>query len=134
MLIDAKIIELPKIFDRRGSLCVVENMAQIPFAIKQVRWIYDIPSGELHGGYVNLKRNEFFIALSGSFDVLLDSGKEKKSFTLNRSYYGLLIPEKYWITIENFSTNTIALILSSDQANESNCLNNYDHFKLSVNA
>ena len=108
-----KLINLPKIEDPRGNLTFVEEKNQIPFDIKRVYWIYDVPGGEVRGGHAYKKSDEFIIALSGSFDVIIEDGKTRKNYSLNRSYYGLYIPRLHWRTIENFSTNALALTLSS---------------------
>jgi len=95
-LSQVKIISLPKILDERGNLTFVQEHAHIPFAIKRVYWIYDVPGGEVRGGHAYKTLNEFIIALSGSFDVVPDDGKEKRPYSLNRSYYGLYVPEMLW--------------------------------------
>lgn len=110
---DCKIIELPKFLDARGNLSFAENFEQIPFEIKRTYWLYDVPGGESRGGHAFRQNQEFVIALSGAFDVTVDDGKEKKTFTLNRSYYGLYIPAGLWRTMENFSTNSLALEFGS---------------------
>ena len=99
-----KIIELPKILDKRGNLSFLESNNHIPFKIKRTFWIYDVPGGEVRGGHAYKENEEFIIALSGSFDVTLDNGIQKEVFQLNRSYYGLFIPKMYWREISNFST------------------------------
>lgn len=106
---DVKIIKLPKFTDPRGNLSFVEQNNHIPFAIKRIYWIYDVPGGESRGGHAYKTTDEFIVAISGSFDVIVDDGKEKKIFTLNRSYYGLYIPKGLWRTMNNFSTNSLAL-------------------------
>ena len=108
---DAKIIDLPKFLDARGNLSFVEEFKHVPFKIKRVYWIYDVPGGETRGGHAYNENQEFIIALSGSFDVILDDRKERKSFSLNRSYYGLYVPKGMWRSMENFSTNSLALVL-----------------------
>ena len=102
-----KIIELPKFTDPRGNLSFLENENQIPFKIARSYWIYDVPGGETRGGHAFKENDEFIIALSGSFDVVLDNGKEKQKFQLNRSYYGLYVPKGWWREMENFSTNSV---------------------------
>lgn len=113
----AKIIELPKIIDDRGNLSFVEQNNHIPFEIKRTYWIYDVPGGEARGGHSYKENKELIIALSGSFDVILDDGITKKTFSLNRSYYGLYIPNMLWRQMENFSTNACALVLASQEYN-----------------
>lgn len=111
----AKIIELPKILDDRGNLSFVEQNNHIPFEIKRTYWIYDVPGGEARGGHSYKQNQELIIALSGSFDVILDDGKTKKTFSLNRSYYGLFVPNGLWREMNNFSTNSLALVLASTE-------------------
>lgn len=101
---EARIIDLPKILDRRGNLSIIEEENHIPFKIKRTYWIYDVPGGEKRGGHAYRENQEFIVALSGSFDVLLDDGKEQNIFHLNRSYYGLYVPKGFWRKMENFST------------------------------
>ncbi len=110
---DVKIIELPKFLDARGNLSFAEQNSQIPFEIKRTYWIYDVPGGESRGGHAFINNQEFIVALSGAFDVIVDDGERKKSFTLNRSYYGLYVPSGLWRTIESFSTNSLALEFGS---------------------
>ena len=109
----AQIIELPKILDKRGNLSIIEEFKNIPFKIERTYWIYDVPGGESRGGHAYRENEEFIVALSGSFDVVLDDGNNKKIFSLNRSYYGLYVPKGLWREMNNFSTNSLALILSS---------------------
>ena len=125
----ARIIELPKILDRRGNLSFVEQNQHIPFEIKRTYWIYDVPGGEARGGHAYKENQEFIIALSGSFDVIIDDGKEKKTYTLNRSYYGLYIPNGTWREMDNFSTNSLALILSSTVYDKNDYVFDYEQFK-----
>ena len=109
MLGDFKLIQLPKIFDERGNLSFLENENQVPFIIKRVYWIYDVPGGEVRGGHAFKQQQEFIIALSGSFDVMLHDGKQDHRFHLNRSYNGLFIPGLIWRSMENFSTNSLVV-------------------------
>ena len=129
---DAKIIELPKFLDARGNLSVIEELKDIPFKIERTYWIYDVPGGETRGGHAYKENQEFIVALSGSFDVVLDDGKEKKTFSLNRSYYGLYVPKGMWRQMKNFSTNSLALVLSSTKYDENDYIRNYDNFKTFV--
>lgn len=126
---DVKIIELPKILDKRGNLSFVEQCNHLPFEIKRSYWIYDVPGGESRGGHAYRENKEFIIALSGSFDVIVDNGKERKTYSLNRSYYGLYIPNGTWREMENFSTNSLALILSSTVYDPSDYVFDYEQFK-----
>ena len=123
-----KIIELPKILDARGNLSFLQNNSQIPFEINRIYWLYDVPGGESRGGHAYKETEEFVIALSVSFDVVVDDGKEKKTFHLNRSYYGLYIPKGIWREIKNFSTNSLALELSSTSYNPDDYIRDYNEF------
>jgi dTDP-4-dehydrorhamnose 3,5-epimerase-like enzyme len=123
-----KIINLPKIEDIRGNLSFIEEEMHIPFKIERTYWIYDVPGGEARGGHAFKQQNEFIIALSGGFDVLIDDGKEKKVFSLNRSYYGLFVPAGFWRQMQNFSTNSLALVLCSTSFSEEDYIRNYDDF------
>lgn len=124
-----KIINLPKIVDDRGNLSFIEQNNHIPFEIKRVYWIYDVPGGEIRGSHAYKTLNEFIVALSGSFDVVLNDGKKEKKFALNRSYYGLYVPKMYWRRIENFSTNSLALIMADDFYKEDDYLRDFEEFK-----
>ena len=113
----SQIIQLPKILDRRGNLSFIESEIHIPFKIERCHWIYDVPGGEKRGGHAYRMNEEFIVALSGSFDVIVNDGKEEKVFQLNRSYYGLYVPAMNWRQMGNFSTNSLALVLSSTKYN-----------------
>lgn len=123
-----KIIQLPKFLDARGNLSFVEQENHIPFLIKRTYWLYDVPGGECRGGHAYKENEEFIVALSGSFDVVLDDGIEKKTYALNRSYYGLYVPKGLWREMENFSTNSLALILSSTDYDANDYVREYDEF------
>ena len=125
---DCKIIELPRFLDARGNLSFVEQNNHIPFEIKRTYWIYDVPGGEERGGHAFRQNEEFIVALSGAFDVTVDDGQQKKTFTLNRSYYGLYIPKGLWRTIENFSTNSFALEFGSTHYQQEDYIREYDEF------
>ena len=125
---DVKVIGLPKFTDPRGNLSFVEQLNHIPFEIKRTYWIYDVPGGENRGGHAFRKNDEFIVALSGAFDVIVDDGKEKKRFALNRSYYGLYIPAGLWRTMENFSTNSLALEFGSIHYDRADYVEDYDQF------
>lgn len=125
---DVRIIELPKFLDARGNLSFAEQNTHIPFEIKRTYWIYDVPGGENRGGHAFKETEEFIIALSGSFDVVVDDGNVKKTFTLNRSYYGLFIPKGVWREINNFSTNSLALEFASTQYNPDDYIRKYDDY------
>lgn len=123
-----RIIDLQKILDARGNLSVIEQFKDVPFKIERTYWIYDVPGGEKRGGHAYKECQEFIVALSGSFDVVLDNGKEKETFHLNRSYYGLYVPNGIWREMENFSTNSFALVLASTKYNASDYIRDYDYF------
>ena len=124
-----RIIDLPKIGDKRGNLSLVEEFKHIPFKIERTYWIYDVPGGEKRGGHAYRENQEFIVALSGSFDVVLDDGKEKKLYSLNRSYYGLYVPKGWWRQMENFSTNSLAFVVASTAYDENDYIYDYDAFK-----
>ena len=123
-----QIINLPKILDKRGNLSFLESSNHIPFSIKRTYWIYDVPGGETRGGYAYKQNEEFIIALSGSFNVILNDGSGDKTFSLNRSYYGLYIPTMIWRSIVNFSTNSLALIVSSTEYSEYDYIRDFNEF------
>jgi len=124
------ILDLPKMEDVRGNLSFIEEDKHVPFTIERVYWIYDVPGGQVRGGHAFKVQKEMIVALSGSFDVVIDDGSAKEIFNLNRSYYGLYIPAGYWRQMENFSTNSLAMVLSSTQYIESDYIRNYDEFIL----
>lgn len=124
------IINLPKIHDPRGNLTFIESMRHIPFEIKRVFWIYDVPGGEKRGGHAYKTQSELVVALSGSFDVVVRDKADKSSFHLNRSYLGLLIPCGYWRHMENFSTSSVALVISSENFSEDDYIRNFDDYVL----
>lgn len=126
------IIQLPRIFDPRGNLSFAENLTQLPFDIRRAYWIYDVPGGTERGGHAYHENTEFVIALSGSFDVLLDDGTSVERISLNRSYYGLLIPKLIWRTMVNFSTNSLALVLSSTEYNPNDYIRDYQEYLKTV--
>ena len=123
-----ELINLPKINDERGNLSFIEAQRHIPFKIERCYWIYDVPGGEFRGGHAFKKQEEFIVALSGSFDIIIDDGKKKKTHSLNRSYCGLYLPKGIWRQINNFSTNSLALIISSTKFSESDYIRNYQEF------
>lgn len=126
---DVKMINLPKIADERGNLSIIENIKNVPFVMKRVHWIYDVPGGIDRGGHAFKENEEFIVALSGSFDVLLDDGKEQKVVSLKRSYYGLYIPSGIWRVMNDFSTNALALVLSSHDYSDDDYILDYEEFK-----
>ncbi|MBB6271542.1 oxalate decarboxylase/phosphoglucose isomerase-like protein (cupin superfamily) [Pedobacter cryoconitis] len=125
---DPYIIELPKILDERGNLSFLEGEKHIPFGINRTYWIYDVPGGESRGGHSYKKNQEFIIALSGSFDVTLHDGVTEKVYSLNRSYYGLYVPNGIWRSIGNFSTNSLAFIAASTDFNEDDYERNFEKY------
>ena len=125
---DAKIITLPKIEDRRGNLTFIEGHNHVPFAIARVYYLYDVPGGVERGGHAHKELEQFIIAASGSFDVALDDGKTKKTFSLNRSYYGLYLPRMIWREIVNFSSGAVCLVLASLPYDEEDYYRDYDVF------
>ena len=127
-ILDAKLIELPRFLDARGNLSFAENFKQIPFEIKRTYWLYDVPGGESRGGHAYRKNEELIIALSGSFDVVLDDGKERKVISLNRSYYGLYVPAGLWREMDNFSTNAFALEFGSTHYDVADYIRDYKEF------
>lgn len=124
-----RVIDLPRYLDERGNLSVIEQMKEVPFKIERAYWIYDVPGGEHRGGHAYKENNEFIVAMSGSFDVHLDDGREKKTFHLNRSYYGLFVPKGLWREMDNFSTNSLALVLSSTKYDVNDYIRDYEEFK-----
>ena len=126
---DIQLIEIPKIQDRRGNLSVVEGDT-IPFVSKRVYYLYDVPSGSKRGGHAHIEQQEFLIALSGSFDVILKDGKNKETITLNKPNVGLLIVSGIWRELQNFSSGSVCLVLSSDEFNEEDYIRDYKKFKL----
>lgn len=125
---DCRLIELPKFLDERGNLSFAQNNTQIPFEIKRTYWIYDVPGGESRGGHAERENEELIIAMSGSFDVTVDDGQNKKTFTLNRSYHGLYIPKGVWRDMSNFSTNSLALEFGSIPYDANDYIRDYDEF------
>ncbi len=124
-----QLIELPKILDKRGNLSFVQNNDQIPFEIKRVFWIYDVPGGEIRGGHAYKVQKELIVALSGSFDVVVNDGQDTKVYNLNRSYFGLFLPSGVWRHMENFSTNSLSLHLSDTLFEESDYIRDFNQFK-----
>ena len=129
---EAHLLDLPKILDKRGNLSIIEELKNIPFKIARTYWIYDVPGGEVRGGHEYRRNEEFIVALSGSFDIILDDGTEKKIFSLNRSYYGLYVPKGLWREMNNFSTNSLALILASIPYDRTDYIYDYNEFKTSL--
>lgn len=124
-----KIIQLPKILDERGNLSFIEENNHIPFKIKRSYWIYDVPGGETRGGHVYKENQEFIVALSGSFDIILHDGTNRVVISLNRSYYGLYVPQGIWRQMDNFSTNSLGLVLASTYFDKNDYIYDFEEFK-----
>lgn len=127
-----KLINLPKFFDPRGNLSFIEEDTHLPFKIKRIYWIYDVPGGEHRGGHAFRNTSELIVALSGSFDVVLNDGEQEYHYTLNRSYYGVFVPKMIWRTLENFSTNSLALIIASSGFNKADYIRDFEKFLLQI--
>lgn len=125
---EARLIQLPKIIDERGNLSFIEEHLHIPFKIARTYWIYDVPGGEIRGSHAFREQEEFIVALSGSFDLVLDNGRETRRYSLNRSYMGIYVPRMTWRTMENFSTNSLCLVLSSAPYDPDDYIWEYDEF------
>lgn len=123
------LVDLPKFLDSRGNLSFIEEESQLPFKIKRVYWIYDVPGGEIRGGHAFRETEEVIVALSGSFDVVLNDGSRESRFHLNRSYFGVFIPKLMWRTLENFSTNSLALIIASTDYSEADYMRDFVEFQ-----
>lgn len=127
-LVQPELLSLPRFLDERGNLSFFEDRSQIPFAIKRMHWIYDVPGGETRGGLAYKNTEEFVVAMSGSFDVMVDDGKMRRIFSLNRSYNGLYVPKGTWRSIDNFSTNSIAVIAASTHYDPEDAIRDYNDF------
>jgi len=125
---DCVTMNVPKIPDVRGNLTYIESAGHVPFPLKRVYWIYDVPGGEVRGGHAYRQLQEFVIALSGSFDVHVNDGEQRRVITLNRSYFGLYVPQMIWRQLTNFSTNAVCLILASLPYDESDYIRRFDEF------
>lgn len=132
-LSQVKLFDLPKIMDDRGNLTFVEEYKHVPFAIKRVYFIYDVPGGESRGGHAYKELEEVFIAISGSFDLNLDDGCEQTKISLNRSYHAVYVPQGLWRKLDNFSTNSLCLVLASTAYNEDDYIRDYTKFLEFVN-
>ena len=130
---NCKIIEMPRIQDPRGNLTFIENSRHIPFDIQRVYYIYDVPGGSERGSHAHKNLHQLIIAMSGSFDVVLDDGRKKQRFHLNRSYYGLYVTPMMWRTIDNFSSGSVCLVLASAPYQENDYFRDYDEFMSEVN-
>lgn len=132
MMKQPEILALPKFLDQRGNLSVIEEFKEIPFKIERAYWIYDVPGGEERGGHAYRENEEVIISMSGSFDVILDNGKEKKTFSMNRSYFGLYVPKGWWRSMNNFSTNAVAFVVASTPYKPEDYIRDYETFKASA--
>lgn len=132
MLENCKLIELPRVIDRRGALTFIEGDRQVPFEIKRVYYLYDVPGGAMRAGHAHKKLEQFLIAMSGSFDVSLDDGHQKTKFHLNRSYFGVYIPSMIWREIDNFSSGSVCMALASEYFDEADYFRNYSDFLKSI--
>ena len=130
---DCKLIELPKITDPRGNISFVEGGQHIPFDIKRVYYLYDVPGGSDRGSHAHKNLHQFIIAMSGSFDVELDDGKEKKRYHLNRSYYGLYVCPMMWRYLDNFSSGAVCMVLASAYYDEEDYIRDYTEFLTMTN-
>lgn len=124
----SKIIDLPKIIDSRGNLTVAEENKNVPFNIKRVYWVYDVPGGECRGGHAHKQCLEFIVAVSGSFTVTLDNGEEKKTYLLNHPYQGLLVDTAIWRTLDDFSSGAVCMVMASELFEEEDYIRDYDEF------
>jgi dTDP-4-dehydrorhamnose 3,5-epimerase-like enzyme len=129
MVTDCRLIELPKIPDARGNLTFAEASRHVPFEIRRAYWIYDVPGGQVRGGHAYLELQEFFVALSGSFEIVVDDGSQTARHHLNRSYRGLFVPNRLWRHLENFSTNAVCLILASAHYDAADYIRDYEEFR-----
>lgn len=127
-LSDCRRIDLPKISDPRGNLSFIEGRTHIPFDIQRVYYLYDVPGGSDRGAHAHKDLHQFIVAMSGSFDVLLDDGKDKKRFHLNRSYYGLYVCSMMWRDLDNFSSGAVCMVLASAPYSESDYIRSYPEF------
>lgn len=125
---EGRIIGLPKIIDPRGNLTVAEGHSNVPFGVARVYWVYDVPAGESRGGHAHKRCREFIIAVSGSFTVTLDDGREKRTFLLNHPYQGLLVETGIWRTLDDFSSGAVCLVLASDPFDEADYIREYDDY------
>jgi WxcM-like, C-terminal len=128
-LSDCRLIDLPKISDPRGNLTFVEGKRHVPFEFKRVYYLYDVPGGAERGGHAHKDLHQLIIAMSGSFDMVLDDGQEKRRFHLNRSYYGLYVCPMIWREMDNFSSGAVCLVLASNYYEELDYFRDYEEFK-----
>jgi dTDP-4-dehydrorhamnose 3,5-epimerase-like enzyme len=125
---DVRLIDLPKVSDPRGNLTFIEGTQTIPFQIRRVYYLYDVPGGSERGGHAHKRLEQFIVAMSGSFDIVLSRGPERQRFHLNRSYYGLYIPRMIWRALDNFSSGAVCLVLASEHFDEADYYRDESHF------
>lgn len=130
---DIQLLDFPKVLDERGNLSFIQNSDQIPFDIERIYLIYDVPGGAIRGGHAYRQNQEVIIAISGSFDLVVNDGQSKVKYSLNRSYYGLYVPNGLWRQLENFSTNSLCLIIASQPYEENDYVRDFNEFKSIVN-
>lgn len=131
---DCRLIELTKISSDKGNLTFIEGNRHIPFDIKRVYYLYDVPGGEIRGAHAHRSLEQLFIAASGSFDLVLDDGRNKQRFHLNRSYFGVYLPPMIWRVLDNFSSGSVCIVLASDYYREEDYIRDYDEFLSLVRA
>ncbi len=124
-----RLLELPKIVDKRGNLTFIESGRHVPFEVKRVYYLYDVPGGEARGGHAHKQLEQLIIAVSGSFDVVVDDGRERRRHFLNRSHVGLYVPTLIWRELENFASGSVCLVMASDFYDESDYYRSYDEFR-----
>ena len=129
---DCSLIDLPRVNDPRGNLTFIEGGRHVPFELKRIFYLYDVPGGAMRAGHALKRCHQFIVATSGSFDVILDDGAERKRFQLNRSYYGLYVPPLVWREIDNFSSNSVCVVLASETYDESDYYRDYEDFLAAV--
>jgi hypothetical protein len=129
---ECKTIELPKISNPKGNLTFIEGNRHIPFQVQRIYYLYDVPGGELRGGHAHKQLQQFIIAASGSFDIVLDDGLNRQRFHLNRSYYGLYLPSMIWRELDNFSSGSVCLVLASEYYLEEDYIRDYEDFLIAT--
>jgi hypothetical protein len=129
---ECKIIDLPRIKDPRGNLTFIEELRHIPFEIKRVYYLYDVPGGTERGGHAHRELHQFIVAMSGSFDVILSDGRDKKRFHLNRSYQGLYVGSLIWRELDNFSSGSVCMVLASNLYDESDYYRDYNEYLVAI--
>jgi len=133
-LSDARLVDLRRIANPKGNLTPIETGVDVPFEIRRVYYLYDVPGGESRGGHAHRELEQFIVAASGSFDVVLDDGVKRERFFLNRSYYGLYVPRLLWRELENFSSGSVCLVLASQLYDESDYFRDYEGFRAALQA